>query len=116
MIKSILAVFVAGGLLAAPIQAEEVVMTRPIQAGSLHAGVLDMVAYWTPQEDGGYELVATFRARNDEAQPMRVVMKLMAGDSVGFSMPGYLGLNYRFTREDNQVTATATCCETGAGL
>lgn len=31
-----------------PVLAEEVVMYRPIQAGSLHEGPLDMVAYWWP--------------------------------------------------------------------
>lgn len=86
--------------------AEEVTMSEPVQAASLHEGPLDMVAYYLDLPDGGYELTATFRARTDEAQPMRVVMKLMNGDDVAFGMPGHAGSLYRFARANDVITAS----------
>ena len=47
-------------MLAIPALGDEAVMTRPIQAASLHGGPLDMVSYWAPLEDEEYELTATF--------------------------------------------------------
>lgn len=86
--------------------AEEATMLEPVQAASLHEGPLDMVAYYLDLDDGGYELTATFRARTDEAQPMRIVMRLMNGDNVAFGMPGYPGSLYRFARENDVITAS----------
>lgn len=86
--------------------AEEATMSEPVQAASLHEGPLDMVAYFLDLEDGGYELTATFRARTDDALPMRVVMKLMNGDNVAFGMPGYADSLYRFARANDVVTAS----------
>lgn len=89
-----------------PVLAEEVVMYRPIQAGSLHEGPLDMVAYWTHLEDQRYEVTATFIARTDGAAPMRVVVHLLDGNDVSFAIPGPQTALYRFARRDGEVTAS----------
>ncbi len=54
-------------LLASPALTEEVVLSRPIQAGSLHDGSLDMVAYWTSGEGREYNVTATFMPRTEDA-------------------------------------------------
>lgn len=105
MTKSLLAAGAFLVLLSGIAPAEEAVMLEPIQAASLHQGPLDMVAFWQHLDDGGFELTATFRAREPEAQPMRVVMKLEEGDSVRFAMPGYASALYTFERTDARVTA-----------
>lgn len=86
--------------------AESATMTKPIQAGSLHDGPLDMVAYWMPVEDDGYELTATFIGRMPGDRPMRIVMRLEDGDDVTFAMPGYRSALYRFARDGAVVGAT----------
>ena len=78
-------------------------MSRPIQAASLHAGPLGMVSYWVPLEEGGYELSAALRERSPEAQPMRIVVKLVDGDDIAFAMPGYQGSLYGFERHEGIV-------------
>lgn len=83
--------------------ADSVTMSKPIQAGSLHQGPLDMVAYWVPLHDEGYEVTATFIGRMTGDQPMRVIMELNEGDDVSFSMPGYRAALYRFARSEDVV-------------
>ena len=89
---------------AAPAPAEEARMTRPIEAGSLHEGPLDMVAYWTPRGDA-YELVATFAPKAGGA-PLRVVMALAEGDRTAFALPGHPGALYGFARRGGVVEAS----------
>jgi hypothetical protein len=95
------AAFVATGALA-----ETVTMSAPIEAGSLHEGPLDMVAYWVPLADERYEVTATFIARGEGARPMRIVMAMAADDRVAFSMPGHLDALYRFARTSDGVAAS----------
>lgn len=82
---------------APPAGAEEASVHEPIVAVSLHEGPLDMVAYYTETGAGAFEVVATFRSRQDEA-PERVDMALEDGDDVHFSMPGYPQALYGFSR------------------
>ena len=49
-------------------------------------------------------LTATFIGRTPDAQPMRVVMKLVEGDNVSFSMPAHRTALYRFSRTDDVVS------------
>lgn len=104
MIK-IVSIAVLGSLaLAGAAAAEEAVISAPLQAGSLHEGPLDMVAYYRPLGDDGLELTATFRARTAEDEPMRVMMRLEDGDDVSFGMPGYRGSLYRFARSEQTIS------------
>ncbi len=101
-----IATALALALTAAPALAEEAVLSAPAQAGSLHTGTLDMVAYYMPVE-AGYELTATFATRNG-GDPMRVVMLLQDGDDVAFTMPGHASTLYSFGRDGDLVTLGAT--------
>lgn len=105
MLKS-LPTALLGLTLATGALAESTTMSKAIQAGSLHEGPLDMVAYWIPLEDEGYEVTATFIGRVTGNEPMRVVMKLEEGDEVAFSMPGHQAALYRFTRSGDVVEAS----------
>lgn len=95
------------GLLAMAADAEEAVMRRAIEAGSLHEGPLDMVAYWQADAAGALVVTATFAERDaPEAQPMRVVMALGEGDAVAFAMPGFPEALYRFSRTGEIVAVS----------
>jgi hypothetical protein len=96
--------FLAALLLAAPAFAGDVTMERPIVAGSLHEGSLDMVAYYVPAGDL-LEVTATFAPKGG-GDPMRIVMGLADTDSVAFSMPGHLGSLYAFSRSGEAVTVS----------
>ncbi|TAM94680.1 MAG: hypothetical protein EPN45_24065 [Rhizobiaceae bacterium] len=91
-----------------PALAEEAIIGHPIEAGSLHEGRLDMVAYYVPVDGGLLEVTATFAPKGgDDSQ--RVVMGLAAGDSVAFSMPGYQDTLYAFSRSgENVMVSTET--------
>ena len=88
----------------APAFAEEVTLSRAIAAGSLHDGPLDMVAYWIESPDGALEVTATFRDREGDDAPMRIVMPLRDGDAVAFGMPGYDDALYSFARTGRAVS------------
>lgn len=94
--------------LATVAMADSATMAKPIQAGSLHEGPLDMVAYWVPMDDDGYEVTATFIGRIEGDQPQRIVMKLVDGDDVSFAMPGYRTAQYRFERDGEAVNASVS--------
>ena len=99
-----LGAFLALAVLSGPGLAEEITMTRAIEAATLHEGPLDMVAYYRAAEGGGLEVVATFASHDPEAyRPMRIVMSLGDGDDVAFAMPGYLEALYRFRRNGSAV-------------
>ena len=98
----LLASAIIGASITTAALADSAAISQPIQAGSLHEGPLDMVAYWVPQPDG-YEVTATFIGRMPGDQPMRVVVLLSEGDDVAFSMPGYRSALYRFERSDEVV-------------
>jgi len=91
--------------LATPALAEEAAIGRPIQAGSLHDGRLDMVVYYVPTGSDLLEVTATFAPKGG-GDPQRVVMGLADRDSVAFSVPGYRGSLYAFSRSGEKVTVS----------
>ncbi|WFP61694.1 hypothetical protein [Mesorhizobium sp. WSM4904] len=92
-------------LVATPVFAEETHVGRPIEAGSLHEGRLDMVVYYVPVKGDLLEVTATFAPKGG-GDPQRVVMGLADRDSVAFSMPGYRGSLYTFSRSGEKVTVS----------
>jgi hypothetical protein len=104
--KTLSASVLAALFLAAPAFAEEATIGRPIEAGSLHEGHLDMVVYYVPVDGDLLEVTATF-APKIGGDPQRVVMGLADGDSVAFSMPGHRGPLYAFSRAGQDVTVSS---------
>jgi hypothetical protein len=102
--KTLGASLLAALFLATPALAEEATIGRPIEGGSLHQGHLDMVAYYVPNGDL-LEVTATF-APKAGGDPLRVVMGLANSDSVAFSIPGYPGSLYAFSRSGKEVTVS----------
>ena len=93
-------------LFATPASAEEATIGRPIEAGSLHEGYLDMVVYYVPVDGNLLEVTATFAPKTG-GDPMRVVMGLADGDSLAFSMPGHRDSLYAFSRTGEEVTVSS---------
>ena len=112
----LMAGMLGAALFVTPALGEEAIMTRSLQAASLHMGPLDMVSFWVPLEDGGYEMTATFRARRAEALPMRVVMRLDDGDSASFAMPNFTDALYSFARSGDVVRASVALTSTQLSL
>ena len=96
--------------------ADTATMTRAIQGGSLHDGPLDMVAYWQPLDDGGFEVTATWRDRATDDAPMRTIMRLEDGDRTAFAMPGYTEALYSFSRTGEAVTVSVTVAAESAEI
>ena len=105
--KTLLITALASLTLATAALADEVALKKAHQAGSLHTGQLDMVAYSTDLADGAHEVTATFRARTPSAEPQRIVMRLAETDSVQFSMPSDLRTIYTFAHSDQGVSISA---------
>ena len=103
--KTLSASLLAALFLATPALAEEATVGRPVEAGNLDGGRLDMVAYYVPVEGGRLEVTATFAPKSG-GDPLRVVMGLADGDSVAFSMPGYRDSLYAFSRSGGKVTVS----------
>jgi len=104
MNKTFMLAAMLGVVLSAPAYAEEVTLSKAMGAGSLHEGPLDMVAYWVDGPEGSLELTATFRDRETEDEPMRVVMPLQDGDALSFGMPGYRGTLYSVARTGRTIS------------
>jgi hypothetical protein len=106
MIRSTLgASLLAALFLANPAFADKATIGRPIEAGSLHVGRLDMVVYYVPVDGDLLEVTATFAPKGG-GDPPRVIMSLADGDSVAFSMPGYQEALYTFSRSGEEVTVS----------
>ena len=103
--KTLGASLLAALFLATPAFAEDAIVGRPIEGGSLHAGRLDMVVYYVPVDGDRLEVTATFAPKGG-GDPLRVVMGLADGDSVAFSMPGYQDSLYAFSRSGEKVTVS----------
>lgn len=104
---SVLAAF-ALALVAGPVAAEEMVVSKPFAAASLGEGPLDMVAYYDARPDGAFEVTATFAAPNTLEEPMRVVLALADGERTSFAMPGYRGQNYAIARTGDALAVSVT--------
>jgi hypothetical protein len=100
--KTLSASLLATLFLATPVFAEEITVRRPIEGGSLHEGRLNMVVYYVPVDTNRLEVTATFAPKGG-GDPLRVVMGLADRDSVTFSMPGYRGSLYTFSRSGDEV-------------
>ena len=104
--KTLSASLLAALFLTTPAFAEEATIDRPIEAGSLHEGQLDMVVYYVPVDGGLLEVTATFAPKTG-GDPLRIVMGLADSDSVAFSMPGHQDSLYAFSRSGEEVTASS---------
>ena len=103
--KTLGASLLAALFLTTPAFAEDAIVGRAIEAGSLHEGRLDMVAYYVPVDGDLLEVTATFAPKGG-GDPLRVVMGLADGDKVAFSMPGYQDSLYAFSRSGEKVTVS----------
>jgi len=103
--KTLSASLLAALFLATLVLADEATVGRPIEAGSLHGGRLNMVAYYVPVDGDRLEVTATFAPKGG-GDPLRVVMALADGDKVAFSMPGYQDSLYAFSRSGEKVTVS----------
>ena len=81
-------------------------MSAPIEAGSLDTGDIDLVAYYVPLADDGFEVTATWLG-DEDAEASRLVMRLDEGDDVAFSLPGHAGTLLTFSRDFDAVTVRA---------
>ncbi len=84
-------------------QADEIKLTAPIQAGTLHENGVDMVVYYMDL-DSALEVTATYVETATPDQAQRIRMVLMDGDGVTFGLPGLPGVNYSFARTGNVVS------------
>ncbi len=98
MLRFAIVLFTVLGLSAAPALSETMRVSAPSQAASLHEGALDMVAYYRATEGDVMEVTTTFSERTGFVRPTRVVMGLLDGGKVAFSVPGYPESLYRFSR------------------
>lgn len=90
LIRDILPLAVAGGLIAvaviAPVRAaDKPVGLRPATAQKIQLGYVNGVAYYTTENDG-YHVVATLSVA--DGAPVRVAATLQPEQAVSFSVPG----------------------------
>jgi hypothetical protein len=92
----------------APLSASagEIVLSRPLEAASLHENRLDMSVYFSEDRAGGYVVVATYAPKAAPDQAGRVTMRLDEGDAVHFGLPGQSGAIYGFARSGGKVAVT----------
>ena len=104
MITRILATTLA--LTAGAASADQIELTKAMQAASLHEGGVDMVVYYLEQPDH-FEVVATYAPKREPYEPARLRMGLVDGDDVSFGLPGEPQVIYGFARMGDTVTVTA---------
>ena len=104
------ALLLALAAVATPVLADEVLLARPIEAGSVAADGLSLVAYYVALPDDGFAVTATWLGA-DDAEPSRLTLRLAEGDSASFSLPGHLGTRLTFARDVDAVTVTAVPVE-----
>lgn len=96
--------------LPAAAQADQIALTAPMQAASLHEGGIDMVVYYLPRA-GHFEVVATYvtgtAPGTGPAAPRRLRMGLAEGDATRFSLPGQAQVTYSFARHGDRVEVEA---------
>ncbi len=86
--------------------ADQIELSKEMQAASLHEGGVDMVVYYLEEPDH-FQVVATYAPKREAYEPARMRMGLMDGDSVRFGVPGEPQVIYSFARSGNTVTVRA---------
>lgn len=87
--------------------ADQITLTKAMQAASLHEGGVDMVVYFLEETDH-FQVVATYAPNKQEPfEPARMRMGLTDGDSVRFGLPGEPQVIYSFARTGDVVTVAA---------
>lgn len=94
-------------LAAAPVMAETVTLTAPLEGASLHSGTVDMNIYFTEGADNAFEVFATYLGDPAPRRPRRLIMALQEGDDVSFALPAHPGTLYNFRREGGMLTVTS---------
>lgn len=96
---AVLALFLAAAapVLAGEARADEALMVQPIQAASLTTETVNLIAYYVPLADEGYEVTVTWLGAED-AEASRLQMRLADGDRVTFSLPGHPEMRFTFAR------------------
>ncbi len=90
--------------------ADQIELSKEMQAASLHEGGVDMVVYYLEEPDH-FQVVATYAPKRDAYDPARMRMGLTDGDSVRFGVPGEPQVIYSFARSGNTVTVSADLTE-----
>ncbi|MEM7178459.1 MAG: hypothetical protein AAGD47_04880 [Pseudomonadota bacterium] len=94
------------------VRAEEVRVSYPFMAGSLHEGPLDMVYYIDPTKElrrnpaSAYHVYATFVDRELQGTPVRHRLILTDGDEATVVVEGYPDIVYRFWRVAHRAYAS----------
>lgn len=77
--------------------AGSVELTKPMQAGTLNDGNIDMSVYFVESE-GVYHVVATYADTEAAYDSQRMMMEFAEGDAASFSLPGLDHITYSFDR------------------
>lgn len=107
MLRFAMMTAMALGLMSAPAAADTMVLRAPLQAATVKAGALDMVAYYRELEGDVMEVTATFAESDGFYRSTRVVMGLAKGAGVAFSVPGYPETLYRVSRRGDALRVSA---------
>ena len=66
-----------------------------------------MTVYFLNLESGAYEIVATYAAQDNMADPQRFIMALKDGNAPRFGLPGHSGTLYTFERDGSEIIVSA---------
>ncbi|GAB4513129.1 MAG: hypothetical protein Tsb0019_10300 [Roseibium sp.] len=97
----------AASLAPATASAGEITLTVPFEGATLHSDGLDMSVYFTQTGANAWDVVALYVTGDAPAEPQRLQMHLLEGDSVSFSLPGQMQTLYSFARTGNGVSITS---------
>lgn len=86
--------------------AADLTLSTAFEGATISHGAVDMSVYYTDVENG-FEVVATYVARETATTPDQLVMVLADGDAVSFGLPGVSGQVYTFARDGESVTVDA---------
>jgi hypothetical protein len=110
MLRSVFLVAIAMGFVSPPAVADTVMIKAPRAAGTIAAGVLDMVTHFRMTDDDLMEVTAVFAERGSFYRPTEIILGLPRFTDVAFSVPGYPETLYTFSRwgEGLHVSAEPT--------
>lgn len=94
-------------LIASPLAAETLVLSVPMQGGTLQTRDSDVSAYWMDKE-GGFEVTAFYVTKAAPEETLRVQMLLSPGDKVSFGLPGDNSTLFTFAADDGSVSISDT--------